>query len=858
MKRVLSWISQYLTSVPDWVRQRKAMVLMSVAAITALCFYGMTKLQFDFTVERWLKQDDAAFVAYNAFHEQFGSDDGVVIVYKPRDGEVFSARSLQAVKGIRDDLTNYHGSVKEGEQSALDHVVKVDTLINASVLTVKDDTMLSRWLVGDTVPTSKQALEEIRRTARAERDFPLKYFSEDEKYGAIYIKTDFGAIPIDAGGQAGAVSPQQPIDMTVAEPQPGADGEEPLRFKPTEMSDYVALNAALNQILSKPEYASHLEFYKVGNTIDSENQVKMGEEMGLFYLVGFLIMLGTLFFVFRSGAAVVWPALIIVLSTIWTFGFAGWTGLSISPFVILTILLILTVGMADVIHMTSSYLYFRNEGHEPGPAMRHAFEKAGLACFLTTITTAVGMLSLLSGSLVPVINFSLMSAAGVFIAFLLTVYLLPVLLDFWAPAPVGAARRPGLLAALRLPKLVPNLVPWLQRGLDRIVPAVEKRPLAYIAPFLVVFAASVYGALQVKVDYSVYDQYSKESNFYQSIKLMDDKMAGSTQMSLYVDLGVDNGFQDPAVLRVIDGLQKKFETDYGKYVITTSSIVDVVKDAYQKQNEGRADMYVIPAKRDVLSQTLFTFNVANPEDREKLVSENYRKANITVTLRGYGSYEYTRVFEQMTQDIHAAVGLIKHDYPQATVSITGLFAMGMKAANYLVMNELQSFGLSLVIISVMLLVIFSSLKAGLLSLIPNIVPSFLVLGVLGWTGIPLDFYTMMLAPITVGIAVDDTIHFMSVYRTEVLKDGDIRRALNATAKECGQSVIFASMILGFGFGIMAFASTPGLASLGKFGFLAISTGLVCELFLTPALILAFKLKFSSAEKTIAAVPVATH
>lgn len=848
MKRILSWISQHLTGVPDWVLKRKALVSLSVAAATVLFVFGMTRLQFDFTIERWLKQDDAAFIAYNAFHEQFGSDDGVVIVYRARDGDVFSARSLQAVKGIRDRLTDYHASVAKGQPkgqpSPLDHIVKVDTLINAPVLTVRDDLMLSRWLVGDSVPAGAQALEEIRRTARAERDFPLKFFSKDEQYGAIYIKTDFGAIPLDAGEPAAA---SQAIDLAAA----GDDGE-PLRFKPTDMADYVGLNAALNAILEEPEFAGQLAFYKVGNTIDSENQVRMGEEMGRLYMVGMLIMLGTLFVIFRSGAAVAWPTLIIVLSSIWTFGIAGWTGMSISPFVVLTCLLILTIGMADVTHMTSSYLFFRNAGHDPAAALREAYEKAGLACFLTTITTIAGMLSLLSGSLVPVINFAMMSAIGVGVAFVLTIYLLPVLLAIWSPVPKPAtrARLPGRLAA----RLIPNLVPLLQRGLDKIVPAIEKRPLAFIAPFALVFGAAIWGALQVKVDYSIYDQYSPDSNFYQSIKLLDDKMGGSTQMSLYVDLGVDDGFQDPAVLHAIDGLQKKFERDYGKYVVTTSSIVNVVKDAYQKQNDGRPEMYAIPGQRNVLSQTLFMFNVANPEQREKLVSENYRKANITVTLRGYGSYEYTRVFESMKQDIELAVGGIRKDYPQASVSITGLFAMGMKAANYLVINELQSFGLSLLIISVMLLVIFSSVKAGLLSLIPNMIPSFLVLGVLGWLKMPLDFYTMMLAPVAVGIAVDDTIHFVSVYRAEVMKDDDIRRALTATVKESGQSIIFASLILGFGFGIMAVATTPGLASLGKLGFLAIAAGLVCELFLTPALILVFKLRFKRDGAAVAAQP----
>lgn len=855
MKRVLSFISQYITGVPDWVRKRRLFVLSLIAALTALSFYGMSKLQFDFTVDRWLKQDDAAFVAFNEFRDQFGSDDGVVIVYKPKDGNVFSAKSLQTVKAIRDDLVNYHAKLKEGEQSALEHVVKVETLINAPVLTVTKDAMLSRWLVGETVPTSQQALDEIRKTAKSERDFPLKYFSNDEKYGVIYIKTDFGAIPLDSPGQS---SVDIPINMTIDSQQQEGSGNKgaELRFKPTDMADYVALNAALNEVLNKPEYTAHLEYYKVGTTIDSENQVNMSKEMGSLYSAGLLVMLVMLFMIFRSFAGVLWPVLIILLTNIWTFGLAGLLGLSISPFVILTVLLILTIGMADVTHMTSSYLYFRNEGHDSASALREAYEKAGLACFLTTITATTGMLSLLSGNIVPVINFSIMSAIGVCVAFLLTLYLLPILLEIWSPVP-KETHRPNLIGGF-IRRMTPNLAPVLQKRLDKIIPAVEKRPYAFIAPFLLVFFGSLYGALNVKVDYSLYDQYAKDSNFYQSFKLLDEKMAGASQMSIYVDLGKDNGFQDPVVLRVIDDLQKKFEKDYSKYVVTTSSIVNVVKDAYQKQHEGQEDMYVIPSKKEVLSQTLFTFNLASPEEREKLVSENYRKANITVTLRGYGSNEYTKVFERMKRDIDDSVSLIKKDYPEARFSITGMFAMGMKAANYLVMNELQSFGLSLLIISSMLLVIFNSFKAGLISLIPNMIPSFLVLGVLGWLNIPLDFHTMMLAPVAVGIAVDDTIHFVSVYRTEVMKDGDIRRALVDTVKECGQSVIFASMILGFGFGIMAVATTPGLASLGKFGFLTIFSGLVCELFLTPALILVFKLRFQRDEKAPVQAPATVH
>lgn len=870
MKKILKFIEKLLAATPALMLRFWWLVLAIVLGVTWFAIDdGMGRLKFDFTIERWLKQDDEAFLAFEAFREQFGSDDGVVIVYKPKDGNVFSAESLRLVAGIRNDLLNYHQTLKEGETSALERIVKVDSLINAAILTVDADTMQSRWLVGETVPTDPAALEAIRTTARAERDLPGRFFSEDERYGVIYVKTDFGAVPVEAE-ESGSTIAAGNEDLTFVEPAPGTDGAEAVladadapKFKSTEMGDYVALNAAILKVLQRKEYQSHFEYYRVGNTVDSENQVRMGEEMALLYAIGLLIMMVTLLVIFRSFSGALWPVLIILLAIAWTLGISGWVGLSISPFVVLTLLLILTIGMADVTHMMSTYLFFRNEGVDRDAALRKTYAKTGVGCFLTAAATMSGLLALMWGNLVPVINFAIMSAMGVALAFVLTILLLPILLRVWSPVPQDrtlltillqpillllwptAQGGRGTLGVSLIARLIPTFIPWLQRQLEKVVPMVEKRPLAFIAPFAIVLGLSIYGAINVKVDYSLYDQYAEDSNFYQSIKLLDSKLAGGSQMSLYVDLGADDAFQDPRVLRELDALQRKLERDYDRYVIRTSSIVEVVKDAYQKQHEGQADKYTIPDTREMLSQTLFTFNLADPDERAKLVDETYRKANITVNLRSYGSYEYTRVFERMNRDIDASVAKIREHYPEAKVSITGLFAMGMKAANYLVINELQSFGLSLLIISAALLLIFGSVKSGLISLIPNLVPSLLVLGLLGLFGIPLDFYTMMLAPIVVGIAVDDTIHFMSLYRIEVGKDGDIRRALTDTVKECGQSIVFASLTLGLGFGIMAFATTPGLASLGKFGLLAIASGLICELFLTPALILVFKLKYAS-------------
>jgi predicted RND superfamily exporter protein len=185
---------------------------------------------------------------------------------------------------------------------------------------------------------------------------------------------------------------------------------------------------------------------------------------------------------------------------------------------------------------------------------------------------------------------------------------------------------------------------------------------------------------------------------------------------------------------------------------------------------------------------------------------------------------------------------MQQKYPEAKVSITGVLPLMMQGADYLTTSELTSFGLAIVLVSAILLVLFGSVKTGAIALIPNLIPAVLSYGAMGLLGIPLDVTTMMIAPVVIGIAVDDTVHFVTRYRSEVVIDGNVRRALQTTISHAGHSVLFTSLILGLGFGIMALASYPSTANMGTFGALAIFMGLLCDLFLLPAMILMFKPK----------------
>ena len=834
-ERIVSRLSEHFGNIPDALRKRRLLVGIVFLALLAASIFGISKLRMDTTIEGWFHKEDPTLVAFHRYHEQFGSEDGVYIIYKPKDGDVFSPASLEAVRGIQEDLINYRSRLKEGEKSALDHIVKVNTLVNASVLTVDGDVLLSKPLVGDTVPTSPEAIAEIKAIAEAEKQLPLQFFSRDHKYGGINIETDFGTIPVDA--EQITEETILSLDQTVS---PGE--EKPVKFKPTDQADYLMIFEEIKKILDKPEYAKQFSYYAVGNTAAAEHDVKMLEEMGNLYIAAFAIIIVLLWFLFRSASAVAWSMLTVILSTVFTLGATGLLGLTVTGFLILTILLILTVGVADSVHMLTSYTRLRTSGADHQDALRRTYKFTGVALLLTGITNMTGTMALNITPVVPIQSFAIMSTLGILFALLLTLYLLPVLIDLW---PTVSKKK--VIVATPEKKRFLDVLPLLSSALDKVVPLVERRPVAFIIPFILVLVVSIYGATQVKIDSQILDQYPEDSTFTQSVKVADEHMMGAYTMVLYLDFKEDFALQDPDVLKAMAALQKKFETKYKKYVVTTNSIADVAKDANRKLNGNAPEYEQIPDTREMLSQTLFLLNNANPSERQRLVDDSYRKANIKISLHSYGSYEYYEVFQQMRADIDEMMAELKTKYPKTEVSITGIFALAMQVAQYLTENQAITFGIALAVVSAILLLVFGSFKIGMIALIPNMIPALLALGLLGITGVGLDFYTMMLAPIIIGISVDDTVHFISNYQLQLAKDGDVNAALRRTMAEAGPGVVFTALILGLGFGIMAIASATGTSNMGKFGALAIFMGLLNDLFLLPAMILAFKPKFKKKE-----------
>ncbi len=834
MKNIQNLLSKYFETVPDFVAKRKLVILLLLIVLTVIAVMGIPKLKFDLTTEGWFRDDDPVKVALDDFKAEFGSDDGIYIVYKPKDGDLFSAKSLEAANELCQDIINARAKIKEEENSPLGHIIRITSLPNANFLEIKDDMLISRSLVEKEKPISKQNLDTIHQIAKLQKKFELAYYSKDMKYGGILIETDFGAIPVDFEESEldNSLSDEVMVMEEMTETPQTID--EKVRFKSTDTKDYYALMTEINTFLEDSKYSEHLEFYPVGHAVLSIYDAEIMAWLGMLYLLMIVVMIVLLWFIFRSLSGVIWPISLIILATIWTLGFSGWLGVTTSFYLMLTVMMLLAMGMVDTIHVLSGYLFYRNKKDDHQTAMRNTYRKVSFACLLTTFTTVIGFLALAFAPIVHIKTFGYMTAVGITIELIFAIYLLPLMLNLWSP--VKKKVREKKRASIK--RFIPSISNILQRKLEGLEPLIQKRSLGISVFFTLLVGLCIIGASKVVVSFNMMENYDESSWLRKSYEQVDEHMMGTQNMEIFLEMGKAYAFQDPFVLNKIVVLQDEIERKYSNYVVRTASLADIVMDANQKLHEGRKDKYTIPDSNNVVSQTLFMFNNANPTDRRKLVSDDYSKSHITVNLRNTDAASYQDVFELMQKDINKTVDELKQKYPETEVTLTGTLAMMMKASVIISESTKASLAFAIFAISVILLLVFGSFRLGLIAILPNLIPSLLTYSILGWFDIPLDMNTLLIGPIIIGVAVDDTIHLIAHYRKEVIIDGNIRRALKTAIMETGQAIIFTTLVLGIGFGILSFAIGP-MANAGKLGALAIFVALICDLLLLPALILLF-------------------
>ncbi len=836
MKMLLKRIRLFFEVVPDAVRRHRKLMWIAFVLITLGMIAGLPRVIVNSSMLSFFEKDEPIRQAYDRFRAQFGGDEVLYIVYEAKDGDVFSERSLKAVKGIQEELLNYRLTLKEGNVSPLDHITDVTTLVNASYLEAKEGALISRDFIGENIPTNESHRNKLKRLGINEPNYLKIFFSEDYRFGGMVIETDFNAIPIDmadrqASGQSDVLDDDDAVsldeDMEFSNNSASANLGEPLpKFKENVMQDYVPFMDSVLEIVQKPEYSDHLTFYPVGTPPFMHFATKMIlEEMGMIALGTLVLISIVALILFRALSAIVWLLGIVITSLIWLMGTVGWSGIVMPDLIIIIVFFILAVGVADAIHILSGYMFYRRQNMSHPEALRCVFRKSGLACFLTSVTTSIGFFSMILVPIVSMQKIGLFAGLGVLYAFFVTIFFLPLMLDIWSPVSKKAFTSAKLSASqLKLP-----ILQVLLRKIETIGIQYSGRVIVLFTVISVFFA---FGIPKIKVESSNIEIIRKGTPIRIAFNMADRFMGGTDNLEILVDTGKADGLKDPQVLALMDSLQHRIETRFSDTITNTTSLVDVTKNSYKALNDGDPTYFVIPKDPRVLAQTLFLFNNANQKDRRQLVSDDYRIARITVRAK---SLNTINTIELMNAVDHFAATLIDQ-YPDLKITTTGQIPLRMKMFDYISWSQLISFGVTLSVISLFLLVTLGSFKLGFIAIIPNLFPVVTVAGLMGYLGIPLDVHTVLVIPIVIGISVDDTIHFLTHFRLEMETHSNTRMAIIHTFREVGQAIVFTSLVLSIGFFMFLASKNQGFFYFGTLNAIAVSVAVIADLILLPAVL----------------------
>ena len=786
--------------------------LLFVIGMTFL-FFGLPKFEFSWGKESPFREDDPVRLSLDHLKSVFSGTETLVIVFRPRDQNLFSTQTLQTLHHLRDTLENLDMEEQEQDFSALEHILDIQTLVNAAYSEVEEDQLQFRDFV--IFPLDENtSVSSLRAQALSHRDYPRKYFSNNEIYGAFLIRTDFGAIP---------VASEEEEDFTFENAQPTSSNSDPIEFETHHLQEYVDFEKALFAILARPEFSTALEF-EISPWGASYRQQVLETELNYGLIASIVFGVGFASFLFQSLTALVWPFLIILSCMLGMVGFTGWVGWSIDLELYIVIALIAVVTLADVVHVLSGYLYFRNQGMNHDQIMKAVFQKTAFACLLTSVTTAIGVFSLYWIKLETIQSMGLLAGMGVLLAFFVTIFVFPVFLSFWSP----------LLSSQTIGKQEHSH--WIQSFLRKI----QDVPLQYSGSIILFFSLLslflLLGLTQIQVDTNAVREYEKGSPIREVLEILDEHLLGTNHLEIMIDSGENDALKDPRFFKAMEDIENFLLATYPESVVDTYSLLNLVKDTYQKLNGNQIEYYRVPDERETLAQILLLLETENYEDFEQVLTVNYQITRLSIFLQDPGSAKAVEMMKTIQAEVeHTFAPLLTH-YPHLQATVTGGLAIWAQLNEYISWSQIQSFGMAFCIISILLMFLFGSLKTGLIAILPNTFPALMVFGIMGWFEIRLDLTTLLVAPVIIGIAVDDTIHFLTHYRLYLIKGLEVGEALRHTFREVGQALLFTTIILVIAFMCFIPVAHVGISQFSILACIAIVSALLADLLWLPALL----------------------
>ncbi len=659
----------------------------------------------------------------------------------------------------------------------LPHVIASSSLFDAKNLKNIDDTIHVR-----------PYLEEIPRDATA----------------ADAIKADALRNPLARGNLISSDGQTIAINLT-------------LEHRPADPDFDRQMTERIEQTISP--LREHLEsVYQVGaGALRADLTSKLRADQQVFLPLSVLVLMLTLVIGLRRATAAMMPLVTAGLSVVWTLGFMALVDIPVNIMTSIVPALVIIIGSTEDIHLLAEYAAGVRSGLERRAAIGRMADRMGMAVLLTFVTTYLGFLSIALNDIQLLFQFGVAASTGLLFNFIITVALVPVLLRAIGHKRAGAA--------------VPSPSGGVFQGVAvALLKGAQRHRLAVLVTATALVIGAIASATQLQINNNLLDYLDENSELRANVERIHDELAGVHTFAIVVDGGIDNTFQQ---VRYLEELQKiqRFVDGMGDFDRSFSfadfvALVNTVMDEPEAPGEGDRALW-LPESDDLVREYLYFIRHS---DVAGFVSDRYDRARIVVRHNISSSDVLNRAVARIQTFVDANVD------SALEVHITGKSVLSNKAVETMASSQLYSLLLVGGVIFVLISALFVSLRAGLIALLPNLLPVAILFAVMALAGIPLNAGTSMVAAIALGICVDDTMHVMVRFHEE-LKRHDSRSAALETMIRAESVPIFATSIaLAAGFFVFATSSFAPVANFGMLSAMVILIALVATFVLTPLLL----------------------
>ncbi|MBU0720245.1 MMPL family transporter [bacterium] len=762
-------------------------IILVILAVSLLLISNLPKITIDTSTEGFLHKQDPALVEYEKFKEQFGQDEKIMVVIRGKD--IFDITFLEKLQKLHTHLADNTPYLND-----------ITSLINARNTRGEGD----RLIVEDLFyawPSNAQELEDIKNIARNNEMYKNLLLNEQNTLTTIILEPNAyeGSKNLDALAGFAEETPAEDLEF----------------LKDTSKSEMVRKAAQIAKEFSSEDF----DVFIAGSlAVNDYNKQSVQKDMQKFIKLVLLMMMLFLFVVFRRISAVILPIFIVVLSLLSTVGIMALVG---TPITIPTQILpsfLLAVGIGAVVHLLAMFFKHLDKHSDKNKAISFALGHSGLAIIMTSLTTAAGLLSFSTAEIAPIADLGIFAAVGVMVALLNTIILLPALL---AVLPIKKAKKVQI-----------KEFTLMNRFLDSVAIFSFKHAKPIVGISGVIAVVFFYFATQVEFKHDPLSWQPDNSPIKTATNTVDKELKGSVTMEVIIDTQKENGLYNSELLTKIDSLRKKAQAIQNeKYFVGKGwSVAEVLKEIHRALHENQQKYYVITENDALIPQEFLLFENSGSDDLEDLVDSSFSKARLTLKLPWMEAGKYEALSNELTALMKSELG------DDVKITITGMVPLFQRTLSAAMSSMAVSYVVAFVLIAMMMMLLLSSVKIGLISMIPNLLPIIMTLGFMSMVHMPLDMFTMLVGAIVIGLSVDDTVHFFHNFARYHHQGLGVKRSVEETMMGTGSALVATTVVLSLGFYVYMFASLNNLINFGILAGGAITIALISNIILGPALL----------------------